>query len=116
MGRIGKVLADLLIIDDWLSLLTFIVALIVLVGVVGLAIFWPLWHFLVRPVAAARGLVPLTGYDYLVRAWQAERRGDWVEALKTYDRCAELFPAYREAHERREALVAAHPELTSKFT
>jgi hypothetical protein len=116
MGRAGKLLVDLIrfqapVIDDALSLLTLIVVLLVFVGVVVFAVFWPLWHLLVRPLAAARGFVSLSGYDYVVRGWKAKRGGDRAGALKAYNHSMELFPHYLEADERRETFLAAHPEL-----
>lgn len=119
MGRIGKVAADLLrfqvpVIDDWLTLLSLIAVLLVFVGVVAFAIFWPLWHYIVRPVAAARGIVPLTAHDYLVRAWKAERQGRWADALRAYDQALETDERDTEARARREALLEDHPELLAR--
>lgn len=70
-----------------------------------------IWFF-VRPVVVAFGSAPRTTYDYLVRGWKAERRGDWAAALAEYDRAIELTPTDPEPRDRRAALLAAHPELT----
>ncbi len=68
------------------------------------------WFF-VRPLLASRGALAMTTYDYVVRGWKAERRGDWAAALAEYDKAIELNPRDPEPHARRSALLAAHPEL-----
>jgi hypothetical protein len=119
MGRIGKLVTDLLrfqapVIDDGLALLTFLALLVLFVGLVVFAVLWPLWHFVARPIAAAYGLVPPTGYDYLVRAWKAERRGQWAEALRAYDEALSLNRSDPEVLSRREKLLQDHPDLRSR--
>jgi hypothetical protein len=86
---------------------------IVVIGVVGAAStsLWLLWLLFVRPFAIASGALPLTAYDHVVRGWKAERRGVWDVALLEYEKAIELNPDDPDAHSRRAALLAAHPEL-----
>ena len=67
--------------------------------------------FLARPFAVLFGHVPRTAYDFLVAAWKAERRGEWADALAAYDRALDLEPKDADARQRRDSLIAAHPEL-----
>lgn len=115
MGWIGKRLVDLLRfqlpIDNLLGTLVVIFLLVLLAWLFLRAVFQPLWHSVIRPLAAASGLVPPTDHDHLVRAWEAERRGDWSDALRIYDLVIGLFPNSVDAVQRRNDLLAAHPEL-----
>ena len=89
-------------------------------GVVVIALVWfvvkpaagSVW-FLTRPLAVLFGHVPRTAYDFLVIGWKAERRRDWTAALSAYHRAIELDPKDTHAQERRDALIAAHPELAT---
>ena len=88
-----------------------------LIGVVGFVlasmVVGLVWFF-VRPLLVSRGAIPPTAYDHVVRGWKAERRGQWAAALAEYDKAIELNPRDPDARERREALLAAHPELADR--
>ena len=93
------------------------------IALVGISVFavaataWGLvWRLILRPIALARGSIPMTAYDYVVRGWKAERRGDWRAALAAYDLAIETNPRYPEAQLRRDNLLANHPELASRNT
>ena len=88
------------------------VFVILIVGGVGSAAFWLLWQLVIRPYAVYSGMILPTAYDYVVRGWKAERCGQWAAALAEYDKAIEANPRYDEGHLRRNALLAAHPELT----
>ena len=90
--------------------------LFILIGGVAIAAFWLVWQLILRPIAVARGMIPMTGYDYVVQGWKAERCGHWAEALKAYNLAISNFPRYVEAKERRDALLTAHPELAADAT
>jgi hypothetical protein len=79
-----------------------------------IALYWLLWQLVGRPFAVSSGMSPMTAYDYSVLAWKAERRGQWAEALRLYNVAISSFPDDSMAHERREALLAAHPELVTE--
>lgn len=88
---------------------------IALAGICVFAFFataWGLvWRLILRPLALARGSIPMTPYDYVVCGWKAERRGDWSAALAAYDLALDANPRYPEARIRRDNLLANHPEL-----
>jgi hypothetical protein len=118
MGRLLRFLAELFVGID--PIFTWIV-LCVCVGVFVWVIVKPaassMWFFLARPFAVLFGHLPHTAYDFLVLGWKAERRGDWVAALKAYDHAVELEPKNTDTQERRATLLAAHPKLNeSKST
>jgi hypothetical protein len=72
--------------------------------------FW----FFARPFAVLFGVHPRTAYDYVVRGWKAERRGDWATALAEYDKALGAEPEHQDATERRATLLAARPELLDR--
>jgi hypothetical protein len=72
------------------------------------------WFLVLRPFAIAHGMIPPTAYDYVVRGWKAERRGDWATALAEYEKAIESNPRYPEGRLRRDALLEAHPELANR--
>src|SRR5262245_35626557 len=85
----------------------------------GLAVFLTVlllaksvWDVVGRPVAVRLKLVEPTGEDYLVRGWQAERGGQWEEALVAYDEARRSWND--DAEVRRADLLQRCPDLAEK--
>jgi len=90
---------------------------VVVAVIVGCFLFtgvWLVWILIARPFAVSRGMIPPTAYDHVVRGWKAERQGRWDVALAEYDEALDLNPRHPDAHARRDALLAAHPELAER--
>lgn len=84
---------------------------VVLVSIVVAAV----WYFL-RPLFVSMGVALPTADDYVVRGWKAQRRGEWSAALLAYCEALQIDPQHPDARERRDALLAALPELTDGET
>jgi hypothetical protein len=69
------------------------------------AVGWLAWRLGIRSAAVALGFIPLTAYDYRVKAWKAERRAKWADALTAYGEALRLDPGEEEVCARISALL-----------